>query len=140
MTEITGGCVCGALTYKVNGAPLRMGQCHCKHCQRSSGTGHMSLAFFKKEQVSIDGDFTEFAAKADSGNSNIRAFCPTCGARVFSRNSANDSVVGITAGSADNHEWFNPQFIVYNKDKPDWDQMNASIPCFDAMPPPKPAS
>ncbi len=140
MAEISGGCICGALTYKANGEPLRMGQCHCKHCQRASGTGHMSLAFFKKEDVKIEGDFTEYAAEADSGNHNIRAFCPTCGARVFSRNSANDAVVGITAGCADEHDWFEPQFIVYNKDKPAWDQMDSNVPAFEAMPPPKPAS
>ena len=96
MAEITGGCICGALTYTAKGDPVRMGQCHCKHCQRASGTGHMSLAFFKKEDVSINGDFTEYAAEADSGNHNIRAFCPTCGSRVFGRNSANDAVVAIT--------------------------------------------
>ncbi len=30
-----------------------MGQCHCKDCQRASGTGHMSLARFKREDVAV---------------------------------------------------------------------------------------
>ena len=126
------------MTYKLDAEPLRMGQCHCKHCQRASGTGHMSLAFFSKDDVDIKGDYTEYASEADSGNHNIRAFCPTCGARVFSRNSANEQVIGITAGCADKNNWFKPQFIVYNKDKPDWDAMDDTVPAFDAMPP-KPA-
>ncbi len=134
MTEITGKCLCGGISYKISGEPLRMGQCHCKHCQRASGTGHMSLAFFKRDDVEITGSYTEYSSEADSGNHNIRAFCPTCGARVFSRNSANDQVIGITAGCADESDWFAPQFIVYNKDKPEWDQMDSSVNTFDAMP------
>src|SRR5262245_54738217 len=53
--RITGRCLCGAVTYSINAQPLGMGQCHCKDCQRASGTGHMSLARFKKDDVTIKG-------------------------------------------------------------------------------------
>ena len=56
-----------------------MAQCHCKDCQRVSGTGHTSLAFFMEGQISIDGKFSEYSSVADSGNENIRGFCPACG-------------------------------------------------------------
>jgi hypothetical protein len=46
--DVIGRCLCGAITYSISGEPLGMGQCHCKDCQRASGTGHMSLARFKK--------------------------------------------------------------------------------------------
>jgi len=36
-----GHCLCGAVSYTINANPLRMAQCHCKDCQRASGTGHM---------------------------------------------------------------------------------------------------
>ncbi len=138
MSKITGKCLCGAVSYSTDAEPLRMAQCHCKACQRASGTGHMSLAFFKEEQVSINGDFTEHAAIADSGNENIRGFCNACGSRLFSRNSGRPGVIAITAGSADDNSWFSPQAIVYNKDKPSWDCMDGELTTFDAMPPPPP--
>ena len=50
-----GHCLCGAVSYTVNAKPIRMAQCHCKDCQRASGTGHMSVAFFKKDDVAIMG-------------------------------------------------------------------------------------
>jgi hypothetical protein len=50
-----GHCLCGAVSYTIHGKPIRMAQCHCKDCQRASGTGHMSLAFFKKDDVAIVG-------------------------------------------------------------------------------------
>jgi len=72
MSKLSGQCLCGAVSYSVEGDPLRMAQCHCKDCQRASGTGHMSLAFFKEDQVSIEGTYSEYASVADSGNENIR--------------------------------------------------------------------
>ena len=50
-----GHCLCGAVNYTIQGNAIRMAQCHCKDCQRASGTGHMSLAFFKKDDVAIVG-------------------------------------------------------------------------------------
>lgn len=136
MSDITGKCLCGGVSYSIEGEPLRMAQCHCKDCQRASGTGHMSLAFFKDEQITVNGKYSEYSSVADSGNANIRGFCPTCGARLFSRNSARAGVMAVTAGCADDNSWFGPQAIVYNKDKPAWDCMSEELPSFDAMPPP----
>ncbi len=135
MSEITGQCLCGSVTYRTEAEPLRMAQCHCKGCQRASGTGHMSLAFFKEADVTISGDVSSHTTVADSGNENIRAFCPTCGARMFGRNSSRAGILAITAGTADDNSWFTPQAIVYNQDKPIWDQMDGDLPTFDTMPP-----
>jgi hypothetical protein len=44
----------------------------------------MSLAFFKKEDVTIRGATASYASTADSGNINTRHFCPTCGSRGMS--------------------------------------------------------
>jgi hypothetical protein len=63
-----GRCLCGAVNYTIQAEPIRMAQCHCKDCQRASGTGHMSLAFFKKEDVSMRGPTASYASTADSGN------------------------------------------------------------------------
>lgn len=136
MTFATGRCLCGAVTYTVNNEPVRTAQCHCKDCQRASGTGHMSLAFFKEDDVDIQGKVNEYSVTADSGNTNTRQFCPQCGSRLFSRNSARPGMMSVAVGSADDNSWFQPQAIFYHKDKPAWDQMDSSLPAFDAMPPP----
>lgn len=132
----TGSCVCGAVTYTVNSEPLGTGQCHCKDCQRASGTGHMSLAFFPADKVTIQGKTSEYASTADSGNINTRSFCPKCGGRLFGRNSARAGIIAVAVGSADDNSWFKPQRIVYCKDQPDWDLMETDVARFDMMPPP----
>ena len=114
----TGRCLRGAVTFALRGQPVGTGQCHCKDCQRASGTGHMSLAFFKREDVEMKGDTRSFAVKADSGNINTRHFCPSCGGRVFGENSARPGLMGISVGAVDDNEWFRPQRVVYIKSKP----------------------
>lgn len=133
-----GQCVCGDVTFTINAEPARMAQCHCKSCQRSSGTGHMSLAFFPEDALEIKGSFSEFADTAESGNINTRGFCGQCGSRLFGRNSGRPGVIAVAVGAVDDNSWFEPGAIVYDKDKPHWDQMDPTLPKFDQMPPPPP--
>ena len=135
----TGQCLCGNVKYTLTGQPLRMAQCHCKDCQRASGTGHMSLAFFTDEQVQVTGNLASYGVTADSGNTNTRHFCPDCGSRLFGTNSAKAGIRGVAIGCVDNHDWFEPGAIVYCKDRAAWDITSDEVPNFDAMPPPPPA-
>jgi hypothetical protein len=130
----TGHCVCGAVSYVLHGKPIGTGQCHCKDCQRASGTGHMSIARFKKEDVAISGKTTSYASTADSGNINTRHFCTVCGSRLFGENSAHPGIVNISVGCVDDNNWFAPDRIVYAKDRPRWDVTSTEVPNFDRMP------
>ncbi len=135
----TGRCLCGAVSYTISANPIRMAQCHCKDCQRRSGTGHASNAFFKADDVRIEGPVKGFAVTADSGNIVTWHFCPTCGSRIYAENSARPGVIGIAVGSADDHDWFEPQSVLYAKRRPKWDVTSTAIPNFDTMPPVPPA-
>jgi hypothetical protein len=131
-----GRCLCGAVSFSVAAAPVTMGQCHCKDCQRSTGTGHISNARFRRDDVAINGETKTFAVEADSGNTITRRFCPTCGSRLFSENSARPEWLTIAVGAFDDHTWFDPQWVFFKKQQPLWDITTEDIPCYDAMPPP----
>ncbi len=131
----TGRCLCGDVTFTIGAAPVGTGQCHCKDCQRASGTGHMSIARFRKEDVSIKGQTASFASTADSGNSNRRHFCPKCGSRLFGENSGHPGIVNVAVGCVDDNNWFVPGRVVYAKDRPVWDVTATDVPNFDRMPP-----
>ncbi|MSP02340.1 MAG: GFA family protein [Acetobacteraceae bacterium] len=132
---VRGHCLCGAVTFTIHGEPIGTGQCHCKDCQRSSGTGHMSLARFKKEDVRLQGETASYAATADSGNINTRHFCPKCGSRLYGENSAFPGIMNVSVGCMDDSNWFVPGRVVYAKDRPSWDATSTSVPNFDRMPP-----
>jgi len=124
------------VTFTVAAAPVAMVQCHCKDCQRVSGTGHTSNARFRSEDVSLKGETKAYTVKADSGNIITRHFCPTCGSRLYNENSSRPSMMNMHVGSFEDHTWYEPQWIVYKKGQPAWDTARADIPAYETMPPP----
>jgi hypothetical protein len=138
VVDVTGRCLCGAVRFTVSGPVIRMAQCHCRDCQRASGTGHMSNAIFKLADVALTGETVSYASAADSGNTLTRHFCPTCGARLFSFTSARPGLIIMAVGAFDDTSWFRPQHVLYTKNRAAWDHTTDEVPNFEGMPPPPP--
>lgn len=87
--ERTGGCLCGAVRYRVTGEPLRTGLCHCLDCRKASGSAFSAYAIWPANRCQIEGQLQTYAD---------RSFCPSCGARIgwFA-----DSEAEISLGSMD---------------------------------------
>jgi hypothetical protein len=134
----TGGCLCGAVRFTVKGTPIRMAQCHCTDCQRASGTGHMSNAIFRGEDVTVTGATASYASRSDSGNVLTRHFCPTCGSRLFLTSAARPGMLVMAAGAFDDTSWFEPEVVLFTRSRPHWDITTDAVPNFEAMPPPAP--
>jgi hypothetical protein len=135
-TLFTGGCLCGAVRYESTGASAIAGHCQCHDCRRSSGSGHCSHLGVPKPAVSMTGEVTIYESAADSGNMIGRAFCPTCGAAVYSVNSGMADLIFLRASSLDDPEVFAPQVVVYTSRGPSWDLIDPDLPAFEEMPPP----
>jgi hypothetical protein len=132
----TGRCLCGEVQFAVAAAPRAMVQCHCTDCQHVSGSGHLSIARFAIEDVSISGETQTHVVKADSGNAVTRHFCRTCGSRLFSESAGRPGLIGVMAGSFDDHSWFDPQLVIFKRSQPFWDITTEDVPHYDALPPP----
>ena len=56
MTDIhEGGCVCGDVRYRIIGAPILATVCHCKFCQKRTGSAFSQSVVFEVEQVEFSG-------------------------------------------------------------------------------------
>ncbi len=137
-SKTTGSCLCAAVTYEITGDPMFTGHCCCIDCQKASGADHITLTFYTDDQLKISGEIAEYGVVADSGNTNYRQFCPKCGSRLFSRNSAREGVRGVHAGTMDNPKNIKPSRVLYTKDQRPWDHFDKDLPCFEQMPPPPP--
>jgi hypothetical protein len=69
-----GACLCGAVTYRVTGEPLRMGICHCTDCRQTSGSAFVTFAVWPASSFNSQGTFSTYRG---------RSFCPDCGSRLF---------------------------------------------------------
>ncbi len=137
MTEgFTGGCLCGAVRYECSAAPLAMGNCHCRDCQRATGSAYAAALLVPRHAVTVTGEVTYYEVTGESGGTVGRGFCPICGSRLFSR-PPNPELMGITAGSLDDPSRFAPAMDIYTASAQPWDRMNPALPKFERMPPPR---
>ena len=94
---IEGGCLCGAVRYRVTGNLAGVIACHCRQCRRMSG--HVYAATAVKQQAF---ELTETSGLAWYGSSasSRRGFCRVCGSSLFFDHGP-DEPIGIAAGSLD---------------------------------------
>jgi hypothetical protein len=136
MAAIEGRCLCGAVTYELSGEPMFVGHCGCENCQRSTGTGHSSIAAFPEPALKASGATTAFEGKGDSGQPTTYQFCPKCGSRLFTRAAVMPDVVMVTLGTMDASADLKPSMFIYGKRRRAWDHVDPSVPVFEAMPTP----
>jgi hypothetical protein len=132
--KVSGGCLCGKVTYKADGEPIFQALCYCRDCQKSTGASHFGGVGFAASNVDIDGKVKRFLKKGDSGSENARLFCPKCGTTVAAE-AAGGQVLILAAGTLDDLSAFEPQLAVYTRSRPRWGQVALTLTEFEAAPP-----
>lgn len=133
-----GGCLCGAVRYEAEGQPLVVAHCHCRDCQRGSGSGHSTGAMFPAGQLRLTGHVAEYKLTSNNGNEVTRVFCPTCGSPILGRNTAITGFLTITLGTLDDSSEFEPKVAVFARNRMPWDAMDERLSTFETQPDWKP--
>jgi len=105
----TGGCLCGAVRYAYDAAPIATVACHCSDCQKLTGATNLLTIYadrsaFRHEQ----GELAIYRKRADSGREADYARCANCGTRVWHQPLALPDRIFIAAGSLDDPSWVVP--------------------------------
>jgi hypothetical protein len=102
MEPLTGSCLCRAIRYQVRAAITELRACHCKDCQKSSGTGGSVNAMIPSAAFTItQGTPKRYTVVADSGRTLHRFFCGDCGSPLFSRREATPETTSLRIGTLD---------------------------------------
>ena len=132
--QVSGQCLCGAVRYRGEAEPQFQVKCYCTDCRKTSAAGHAAMMGFAADAIRITGDLKEFRSTADSGAPIARAFCPTCGAGIYSRNDGMPGLLFLRASTLDDPNLFAPQMIVWAARAPVWDPVNPGVPAFAERP------
>lgn len=127
-SKYSGRCLCGKISYSVDVEPLFTGNCHCKDCQRSSGSAFIPAILFLEQNVSVLGEAKYFESVSDSGSIHERGFCSNCGSQLFSKFSKMPGMLGIKAGTLDHPSNYVPKLDFYVASAAPWDFMNPELP------------
>jgi hypothetical protein len=76
---IGGGCLCGAVRYRLTTVPTDVAHCHCRICRRASGAAFVTWATVPRRDLSVTGAVRWFR----SSTLARRGSCPTCGSPLF---------------------------------------------------------
>ena len=134
-TVVPGGCACGAVRYKCNWPPMFTWKCHCRECQRSTGTGAAVNVVFEAEDVTfIKGKIREFESTGTSVMSTYRGFCPTCGSPLSARAAMFPQIHGLSAASLDDPSLATLDAHIWTASVQPWDELSAVLPQFVTTP------
>ena len=131
---LEGGCLCGAIRYRLNPPLLFVSQCCCKDCQKATGTGHTTIIGVHRDQLSLRGEPATYTNTGDTGGEVTRHFCGECGGRLYTSGDAPGEHIMVQAGSLDDPNAVTPQNVIYVKDRLDWDMVDPRLPQFEALP------
>src|SRR5689334_11014261 len=80
-----GGCTCRHVRYRMTSAPLFVHCCHCRWCQRETGSAFVLNAMIEAERVQLlAGDVDVVDTPSSSGKGQKIARCPKCRVAVWS--------------------------------------------------------
>jgi len=133
-TEIVneGGCLCGAVRYRVVGEPAVSMICHCNSCTRAAGSMSVAWLTYPVSAFSLlRGDLIQF----HSSRHVTRRFCSSCGTPLTYVHAERASEIDVTTRSLDNPEAFPPTHHSWVSDAPSWSRPADKLPAYERSSP-----
>lgn len=124
----SGGCACGAVRYECSAEPMMSLNCHCRDCQRASGSAFAAIMAVPKAAVTITGEAKFYHVQAESAHTVGRGFCAACGSPLFITLSAWPHILSIRAASLDDPSRYRPTSDIWTDSAQPWDYMNPALP------------
>ena len=136
MLQANGGCLCGAVRYRVEGEPAMVAVCHCRTCQRNTGSAFSTNLAMPREAVTISGDaLASFETRAGpAGTPFQRSFCSRCGSPVCAQGEAYPGIVFIKAGTLDEPGAVQPTVQLWCSEQRPWVHLDPQLPRHAAGP------
>ena len=127
-----GGCLCGAVRFRAHGDPSRTVVCHCRFCQRATGSAFALWPTYAPPDVQISGALSTYEQRSDESGRWIRLdFCPRCGTTVSSTFEKGPGEIAVLGGTFDDPSWIRVDRQVWTRSAPHWSPVPKGIESFE---------
>ncbi len=134
--EVRGGCLCGAVRYRITAHPVTTRLCWCRVCQYFAAGNATVNVCFPSNALTVEGKLTDYRSIADSGNVMHRRFCSVCGTPMFSEAESRSHLVFVRAGTLDDATLAKPAMTIWTSSAPSWACIDSQLPSVTHQPPP----
>ena len=124
-----GSCMCGAITYTIQGPLPEFGSCHCQTCQKASGTAHGTNIGIARTQLTLS-DPQGLLKGYESSPGKVRSFCGHCGTPIHAALQANPDFVRMRIGSLDTPVSQSVKAHSFVEEKAAWYEIGGRAPQF----------
>lgn len=128
-----GNCACGAVRFRLTSRPMFVHCCHCRDCQRQTGSAFVLNALIETDQVElIAGQPRPVTVPTDSGQAHDIYRCPKCEVAVWSDYGRRPKLRFVRVGTLENPDALPPDIHIYIRSKLPWITLPEGVPAFEA--------
>jgi len=130
---VEGGCTCRRIRYRVTRRPLIVHCCHCRWCQRETGSAFALNAMIESDAVSLlCGAPERVLTPSNSGKGQVIVRCPECHVAVWSHYAgAGDKTSFVRVGTLDDPDALPPDVHIFTASKQPWVILPPATPAFE---------
>jgi hypothetical protein len=127
-----GGCTCGKVRYRMIGKPLFVHCCHCRWCQRETGTAFALNAIIEADRVELlQGSPIVIDTPSNSGKGQKITRCPDCQIAVWSNyGGAGEAAHFVRVGTLDDPDSVPPDIHIFTDSKQPWVNLTEGVPAM----------
>ena len=127
-----GGCLCGAIRYRISAEPTAVMHCHCSNCRKASGAAVLTWLTVGAEHLEwLQDEPQRYAYDSEHYSGGVaRLFCGTCGSQLGWSSDA-DSTADLTVGSLDDPNVVHPAYHVFIRSKVHWLELDDDLPRYE---------
>ena len=116
-----GGCTCRAVRYRMLAKPMFVHCCHCRWCQRETGTAFALNALIEPDRMEVTGEVERIDTPSNSGKGQVVARCPKCRIALWSNyGGMGDILRFVRVGTLDEPDRLPPDIHIFTSSKQPW--------------------
>ena len=132
-TNLSGQCACGAFRYRLTATPMFVHCCHCRDCQRQTGSAFVLNAIVETDRIeTLAGALAPVAVPTESGRPHRIFRCPQCQCAVWSEYGGLAKLRFVRVGTLEAPAAAPPDVHIYVRSKLPWVALPAGVPAFEA--------
>lgn len=132
----TGGCLCAQYSYEFDRTQvLSAHHCHCRDCQKMTGSGKATIVMMPTEALKPTGDLKTYTVTGTDGSQVTRGFCPNCGSQVLSYVKELPNLRFVKAGTLADSSWVSIDSSFWSCTAEAWSPVDSAIQAFEKNPP-----